>query len=79
MLLEALGEPFMSSTLILPGKTIPMTDTQEMLTVLRDQVDLIVDSGNCGTEPTTVVNLTSPVPGIVRYGLGDTGGFEAND
>ena len=56
-----------------------MTDTQEMLTVLRDQVDLIVDSGNCGTEPTTVVNLTSPVPGIVRYGLGDTGELEAND
>ena len=79
MLLEALGEPFMSSTLILPGETIPMTDTQEMVTVLKDQVDLVLDSGNCGTEPTTVVNLTSTFPSIVRYGLGDTGGFEVSD
>lgn len=77
VLLEALGEPFMSTTLILPGETIPMTDTREMETMLKGQVDLIVDGGNCGTEPTTVIDLTNSVPRVARHGLGDATVFEA--
>ena len=76
VLLEALGEPFMSSTLILPGEQTPMTDTQEMVVALKGQVDLIVDGGNCGSEPTTVVDLTDEVPIVARRGLGDSTAFE---
>ncbi len=76
VLLEALGEPFMSSTLILPSHESPMTDTQEMVVALKGQVDLIIDGGYCGSEPTTVVDLTDEIPRIARYGLGDARAFE---
>ena len=76
VLLEALGEPFMSSTLILPGEQTPMTDTQEMVVALKGKVELIVDGGNCGSEPTTVVDLTDEVPIVARRGLGDSTAFE---
>ena len=75
-LLEMLGEPFMTSTLILPGEELPMTDTQEMVVALKGQVDLIIDGGYCGSEPTTVVDLTDDLPRIARRGLGETTSFE---
>ena len=57
-LLETLAEPLMSSTLILPGDNMPLSEPQDMLERLQGQVDLVIDGGNCGLEPTTVVDLT---------------------
>lgn len=70
-LLNDLGEPLMSSTLILPGDEYPLSDPLEIRDLLEHQVDLIVDGGFCGIEPTTVVDLEDDVPVIVREGLGD--------
>jgi tRNA threonylcarbamoyl adenosine modification protein (Sua5/YciO/YrdC/YwlC family) len=75
-LLEELGEPLMSSTLILPGDELPMTDPEEMRDRLQHQVDLVIDGGNCGFEATTVVELVGPVPEVVRIGKGDVSMFE---
>lgn len=69
-LLEELGEPLMSSTLILPGDTTPMTSAQDMQDCLGNQVDLIIDGGNCGFEPTTVVDMVDANYQIVRQGKG---------
>ena len=77
VLLETLGEPFMSSTLILPGEQHPMTDTQAMVAALKSQVDLVIDGGSCGSEPTTVIDLTEDIPRVARHGLGDTKAFVA--
>ena len=66
----------MSSTLILPGEDIPMTEPAYMLETLQGQVDLVVDGGNCGTDPSTVVDLTHGVPRILRTGLGNVSAFE---
>ncbi len=70
-LLEALGEPLMSSTLILPGDETPMTDPEDMRARLAHQVDLIIDGGNCGFEPTTVVNMVDSSYNILRQGKGE--------
>ncbi len=70
-LLAALGEPLMSSTVILPGDEIPMTDPEEMRERLGRQVDLIIDGGNCGFEPTTVVNMVDSSYDILRQGKGE--------
>jgi len=71
-MLNTLGEPIISSTLILPGDEYPMSDPYEMRDILAKQVDLIIDGGYCGLEPTTVVDLLDDVPKVVREGLGDT-------
>lgn len=70
-LLEELGEPLMSSTLIMPGDETPMTDPEEMRDRLEHQVDLIIDGGNCGFEPTTVVNMEDASYEILRQGKGE--------
>ena len=70
-LLAALGEPLMSSTVILPGDEIPMTDPEEMRERLGRQVELIIDGGNCGFEPTTVVNMVDSSYDILRQGKGE--------
>ncbi|HEY1773488.1 MAG TPA: L-threonylcarbamoyladenylate synthase [Gammaproteobacteria bacterium] len=70
-MLAELGEPVMSSTLILPGDDAPLTDPEEMRTRLEHQVDLIMDGGPCGVEATTVVDLTGEAPRLVRAGRGD--------
>ncbi len=75
-LLEALGEPLMSSTLILPGESIPETDPYEIRQTLEHAVDLIIDGGYGSLEPSTVVDLTQEVPQVVRRGLGDPAPFE---
>jgi tRNA threonylcarbamoyl adenosine modification protein (Sua5/YciO/YrdC/YwlC family) len=69
-------QPLMSTSLILPGSELPETDPWEIREKLEHQVDLIVDSGTCGIEATTVVDLTDTVPRLVRRGLGSTEGFE---
>jgi len=76
-LLEELGEPIMSTTLILPGEDMPMTDPYEIRDVLEHQVDLVIDGGYCDIEPTTVVDLTGELPQVVRRGKGDPAPFEA--
>lgn len=74
-ILAELGEPLMSSTLILPGEEMPMTDPQEMADMLGHQVDLVIDGGNCGFMPTTVVELVEGAPVVVREGKGDARPF----
>jgi tRNA threonylcarbamoyl adenosine modification protein (Sua5/YciO/YrdC/YwlC family) len=70
-LLEELGEPLMSVTLILPGETLPMSDPYEMRQILEHQVELIIDGGFGGLEASTVVDLTADEPQVVRVGCGD--------
>ena len=69
-LLEELGEPLMSSTLILPGKDVPETDAHDIREQLEHELDLVIDGGNCGLEPTTVVDMTGDVPLVLRAGRG---------
>ncbi len=76
LLLEDLGEPIMSSTLILPGEELPMTDPYEMREVLDHEVDVIIDGGNCGFEPTTVLIMDDDQPWVARRGKGDASQFE---
>jgi len=74
-LLEALGEPLMSSTLILPGDDMPLTDPYDIRDTLEHALDLIIDGGYCGFEPTTVVELLDDEAVVVRQGLGTTEDF----
>ena len=76
-LLAELGEPIMSSTLIMPGDEHPLSDPYEMRELLEHQVDLVIDGGYCGIESTTVIDLEHDVPVIVREGCGDLGLFVA--
>jgi tRNA threonylcarbamoyl adenosine modification protein (Sua5/YciO/YrdC/YwlC family) len=71
LLLEALGEPIMSSTLHLPGDEYPLTDAKEIHERLRHAVDVVLDGGNCGLEPTTVVDLAGAAPLVIRVGRGN--------
>lgn len=70
-LLEELGEPLMSVTLILPGETLPMSEPYEMRQILEHQVELIIDGGFGGLEASTVVDLTADEPQVIRVGCGD--------
>lgn len=75
-LLAALGEPIISTTLMLPGDDYPLTDPYEMRDLLGSQVNMIIDGGYCGLEPTTVVDMLGEVPEVVREGLGDISVFQ---
>jgi tRNA threonylcarbamoyl adenosine modification protein (Sua5/YciO/YrdC/YwlC family) len=75
-LLAELGEPLVSSTLLLPGQDEPTTSGWEISEQLGNAVDAVIDSGDCGTEPTTVIDFSGPEPEIVRRGAGDTSNFE---
>ena len=74
-LLAELGEPLLSSTLILPGESEPMSEGWLVKDELDHQVDLVIDSGECGTEPTTVVDFSDGQAEVVRIGAGDAGRF----
>ena len=76
-LLDELNEPLLSSTLILPGEDLPMMDPYEMNQILGHSVDLIVDGGYCGFEPTSVIDLHEETPKVWRVGKGDVSLFEA--
>ena len=74
-LLAELGEPMLSCTLMLPEETEPQTDPYEIRNLLEHAVDLIIDGGWCGTEPTTVIDMTNGTE-LIRQGAGDTSVFE---
>ena len=74
-LLAELGEPLLSSSLILPGEKLPMSDPEEMRRHFERQVDLIVDGGGGGLEASTVINLADGEPQILRIGCGDPAPF----
>jgi len=74
-LLAELGEPMLSSTLILPGAAAPLSDAPAIRAVLEHQLELVMDCGSCGTEPTTVIDLTGDEPLVLRRGSGPLGIF----
>ncbi len=76
-LLEELGEPLLSSTLLMPDHDVPMTDGWQIKDELDQWLDAVIDSGECGSEPTTVVDFSSDGPPVVaRVGAGDPSRFE---
>ena len=70
LLLAELDEPLMSSTLMLPGDALPLTDGLEIRARLEHEIDAVLDGGNCGVEPTTVIDLAVSPPVVVRVGKG---------
>ena len=74
-LLEELGEPLLSTTLILPDDESPLNDAEEIRERLDRQVDLVLDGGAVGLEPTTVIDLTGAAPMLLRRGKGDVAPF----
>ena len=74
-MLDELGEPIMSSTLLLPGDELPLTDPVEIEKRIGHEVDLIIDAGPTGIEPTTVLDLSSGSVEVLREGRGDTSQF----
>ncbi len=77
-LLEELGEPIISMTLILPGDELPMHEAEEIRERLEKRLDLIVDAGACDVESTTVIDLTGDTPVLVRAGRGALQPFGLN-
>lgn len=74
-LLEELGEPLMTSSLIMPGDEYPLSDPYDIRETLEHHVDLVIDGGYCGLEATTVVDLTEDSAQLVRQGKGAFEGF----
>lgn len=74
-LLEELGEPLMTSSLLLPGEEYPMTDPYDIRDSLEHHVELVIDGGYCGLEPTTVIDLSDETPQLIRQGKGDFSSF----
>jgi tRNA threonylcarbamoyl adenosine modification protein (Sua5/YciO/YrdC/YwlC family) len=75
LLLAELDEPVMSSTLLLPGEDLPRTDAREIYERLEYSVDLVLDGGNCGLVPTSVIDLSGDRAAVVRVGRGDVAPF----
>ena len=75
-LLTELAEPMVSSTLLLPGDEVPMTQGWEIKDRLDPLIDAVIDSGECGEVPTTVIDFSTGEPIVVRYGAGDASRFE---
>jgi tRNA threonylcarbamoyl adenosine modification protein (Sua5/YciO/YrdC/YwlC family) len=79
LLLEELGEPIMSSTLIMPGDELPLNDPEEIELRLGSALDALLDGGPCGIEPTTVIDLAQQPPVLVRKGRGSVAAFGLPD
>ena len=75
MLLTELNEPVMSSTLLLPGEDLPRTDAKDIYERLERSVDMVLDGGNCGLDPTSVIDLSGDQAVVVRAGRGDVSPF----
>lgn len=76
-IMSALGEPLMSSSLILPGDSAPLTDPYDIKDALDHQIELVIDGGFCGFDATSVVDMTGDEPEITRRGRGDVSAFES--
>jgi tRNA threonylcarbamoyl adenosine modification protein (Sua5/YciO/YrdC/YwlC family) len=74
-LLDELDEPILSATLSLPGEPLPLSDAQDIRKQLEHQLDLVIDAGSCGVEPSTVIDLTGEQPLVVREGKGSLAPF----
>jgi len=74
-LLAELDQPMVSATLLLPGAAAPLAEPQEIRTALEHQLDLVVDAGPCGVEPSTVIDLTGATPVVLRKGSGSLAPF----
>lgn len=74
-LLAELGAPMLSTTLLLPGDEQPLADAQEIRVRLEHELDLVIDAGSCGTEPSTVIDLTAETPLVLRKGKGSLAPF----
>ena len=75
-LLEDLGEPLMSVSLIMPEDELPLIDPYDIRELLEHEVDLVIDGGYCGMEATTVVDMAEETPLVLRAGKGDVAPFE---
>jgi len=75
-LLRELGKPLVSSTFLLPGEDEPMTDGWTIKDRFDHEIDAVIDSGECGTVPTTVIDLSTGTPEVMRVGAGDPAAFE---
>ena len=75
-ILEEIGEPLMSTSLIMPGDDMPLSDPYEIRQMLEHQLDLVIDGGYCGFEATSVIDLTDDAPVVLRRGVGDVADFE---
>ena len=75
-LLSELGEPLLSSTLLMPDEDEPMTDGWQIKEELDHWLDAVIDSGECGSEPTTVVDFSDGAPEVTRVGAGDVSRFD---
>lgn len=75
-LLAGLNEPMMSVTMMLPGDDLPMTDPYDIRRTLEHELDLVIDGGYCGLEPTSVIDLVEDIPVIIRRGQGDVSVFD---
>jgi len=76
-LLEMIDQPLVSTTLILPDTDLPLIEPEAISDILGKRVDLVIDGGFCGLEPTTVIDLSSNTPEIVRCGKGDIKPFQS--
>ncbi len=74
-LLDELGQPLMSCTLIMPGDELPLTEPDDIRERLQHQLDLVIDGGHCGFEPTTVIRITGDAPVVQREGKGKDHGL----
>lgn len=76
-MLGLLDAPLMSCTLMLPGEPYPLSDPMDILDLLGHEVDVVIDGGNCGLEPTSIIDLTGESPQIIRRAKGDLSAFGA--
>ena len=79
LLLAELGEPIMSSTLLLPGEEMPLNDGREIRARLEHEIDAVLDSGSCGLQPTTVIDLSVSPPVVLRQGVGRLPGMDLGE
>jgi tRNA threonylcarbamoyl adenosine modification protein (Sua5/YciO/YrdC/YwlC family) len=75
-LLREYPQPILSTTLQLPGDELPMTDGREIEARIGHAVDIVIDAGNCGLEPSTIVDLSGEAPRLLRAGKGDPRPFQ---
>lgn len=76
-LLEMIDQPLVSTTLILPDTDLPLIEPEAISDILGKRVDLVIDGGFCGLDPTTVIDLSTNTPEIIRYGKGDIKSFQS--